>query len=568
MTKQIIPIDHQAPLNLEQLILKNPTPVGESVPFDVLFVGAGPAGLSGAIHLAKLIKKHNEASALPALGEIQIGVLDKAANVGGHTLSGAVVNPRVLRELFPELKDSELPLRKKVEEDNVFFVTETSHFRLPTPPTMHNDGNYVASACEVVRFLGTKAEELGVTILPSFAAESLLTDGNAVTGVRTAAAGQKRDGSPGPQYMPPTDITAKVTVLSDGTRSSLAQALYKWKDLSGDEPQIYALGVKEIWRVKKAPRAVTHTLGYPVPRDAFGGSWLYPMADDMVSIGLVIGLDYRSHRLDVHKMLQRLKLHPLFAQYLEGGEIVEWGAKTIPEGGYKSLPKKMHADGIIVTGDAAGLVNVPALKGIHYAMQSGVYAAETIFEALKNNPQQTTLASSSLVSYDQKIRSSYIKDDLYKVRGMRQAFKSGFFVGGAKAGLMTLTGGLFPEASHEHEDAAEPKEITAADNSAAGAAAAAAASGPKIQQLSKVDAVYLAGNKTRDDIPQHLTVGADISGDVADMYAALCPAGVYERSGDKLVVNAPNCIDCKATDVLGPRWQPREGGAGPDYKLM
>jgi electron-transferring-flavoprotein dehydrogenase len=279
MNKQIIPIEHQAPLQLDRLILNNPAPVGESVPMDVLFVGAGLSGLSGAIQLAKLIKKHNESGATPALGEVQIGVLDKAANLGGHTLSGAVMNPRVLRELFPELSDAELPLKRKVEADNVFFMTENSHFRIPTPPTMHNDGNYVVSACEVVRFLGEKAEELGITILSSFAADSLLTDGEMIKGVRTAAAGQLRDGSPGSQYMPPTDITAKVTVICDGTRSSLAQALFTSKGLNSDHPQIYALGVKEIWRVKKVPLAVTHTLGYPLQSsplsDVFGGSFLF-----------------------------------------------------------------------------------------------------------------------------------------------------------------------------------------------------------------------------------------------------------------------------------------------------
>lgn len=548
--KTITPLNHQAALPIDKLILKNAPPAGESVPMDVIFVGAGPAGLAGAIHLAQLIKKHNESGG--SLGEIQIGVLEKAANLGGHTLSGAVMNPRAIRELFPDLKDEELPLRGKVQGDRVYLLTPNGQIRLPTPPTMHNEGNYIASLCEVVRFLGQKAEELGVNIFTSFPADSLLTDGKMVQGVRTTPAGLVRDNSPGSQYMPSNDITAKITVLSDGTRSPLAQAYCQWQNTLPKQPQIYALGVKEIWRVKNVPREVTHTLGFPLPTDAFGGSWLYPLGEDLISFGLVVGLDYKSHSLDVHKSLQRLKQHPLFQQYLKGGEILEWGAKTIPEGGLNSWPKKLHGDGLLITGDAAGFVNVPALKGIHYAMQSGMMAAETIFEALKKND----FSEQSLSAYDTKIKNSYIRQDLYKVRNMRHAFKSGFYIGGIKAGLMTLTCGAFPSGGNHHlEDAAEPKSIEAS------------AAGENVG-LSKVDAVYLSGNKTRDDIPQHLTVGRDITPEVADMYAAMCPAGVYERQGDKLVVNAPNCIDCKATDVLGPRWQPREGGAGPDYKLM
>ncbi|MCB0349684.1 MAG: 4Fe-4S dicluster domain-containing protein [Bdellovibrionales bacterium] len=547
--KTITPLKHQKSLPLDQLILTNPSPVGEAVPMDVVFVGAGPAGLTGAIRLAQLIKKDNENGG--TLGDIQIGVLEKAANLGGHTLSGAVMNPKVIRELFPELADADLPLRKKVAGDRVYMLTPSGQLRLPTPPPMHNDGNYVVSLCEVVRFLGQKAEELGINIFTSFPADSILTDGKMVQGVRTTPAGLMRDSSPGSQYMPPNDITAKITVLADGTRSALAQAYCAWQKINSEQPQIYALGVKEIWKVKKAPLEVTHTLGYPLPTDAFGGSWMYPLADDMISFGLVVGLDYKSHSLDTHKLLQKLKSHPLFKQYLDGGEIVEWGAKTIPEGGWNSLPKRMHGDGLLMTGDAVGLVNVPALKGIHYAMQSGVFAAETAFDALKKND----FSAEALSTYDSKIKNSFIKDDLYKVRNMRQAFKSGFYLGGIKASLMTATAGLFPGGcGHSTEDAAEEKRIDKVNTDSAG--------------LSKVDAVYLSGNKTRDDIPQHLTVGTDISGDVADMYAALCPAGVYERQGDKLIVNAPNCIDCKATDVIGPRWQPREGGSGPDYKLM
>jgi electron-transferring-flavoprotein dehydrogenase len=331
----------------------------------------------------------------------------------------------------------------------------------------------------------------------------------------------------------------------------LAQGYLNWQKITSKSPQIFALGVKELWRVKKQPEKVTHTLGWPLPQNAFGGSWLYPVGEDMVSFGLVAGLDYKEHNLDVHALLQKLKSHPFFKQYLEGGEILEWGAKTIPEGGLHAIPEKISGDGVLMVGDAVGFVNVPALKGIHYAMESGMLAAETAFEAL----MKKDTSAKTLTSYDEKIRSSFIWSDLKKVRNMRFAFKDGFWTGSVKAALMTATMGAFPgDPSQFHEDAEENKS-TGTD---------------PIQNpgLSKVDAVYLSGNKTRDDIPSHLTVGKDIPKHVAEMYAAMCPAGVYELKDDKLVVNAPNCVDCKATDVLGPRWQPREGGSGPDYKMM
>ena len=545
---RFVPAKFQNQLPWDQLILHDVPENDEAVPMDVVFVGAGPAGLAGAIELAKLVKEDNENGG--GIGDVEIGVLEKAGSLGGHNLSGAVVNPMALKMLFPEMDAKDFPFRIPVPGDAVYMLSENGSTRIPTPPTMHNTGNYVASICEIVRWMGEKAEEMGVNMLMGFPADSLLMRDGAVEGVRTTPAGLDRDSQPGGQYMPPTDIMAQVTVLTEGTRDPLAQAYMKAQDIESESPQIYALGVKEVWRLKKAPDSVIHTMGWPLPKDAFGGSFFYPMGEDMAALGLVVGLDYRQSALDVHKMLQQMKEHPLFKSYFEGGEIVEWGAKTIPEGGFHSLPKRLHGNGLLMAGDCVGMVNVPSLKGIHYAMLSGIYAARSAFKALKAKDTSAT----QLAGYDQLVKDSVIHKDLYKVRNMRQAFKSGFYVGGAKAAMMTLTGGAFPGGcGHKEEDGEEWKDVT---------------EGQKGTGLSKVDAVYLSANKTRDDIPSHLAVGKDVPPHVADFYTHMCPAGVYEMQGDQLVVNAPNCVDCKATDVLGPRWRPREGGSGPNYTVM
>jgi electron-transferring-flavoprotein dehydrogenase len=264
------------------------------------------------------------------------------------------------------------------------MLSERGSRGIPTPKEMHNHGNFSASICEIVRWLGEKAEGLGVNLFTGFPAEGLLIDGDKVAGVRTVATGLDREGNPGgANYMPPNDLTASVTVLTDGTRSPLAQAFMQWQGIGAENPQIYALGVKEVWEVKQPVDRVIHTMGWPLPKSAFGGSWLYPMGDGHASIGLVVGLDYPQANLDVHELLQRLKSHPVIRPYLEGGEMVEWGAKTIPEGGFYSIPQRLHGDGLLIAGDAAGFVNVAALKGIHYAMKSGILAARSIFAALK-----------------------------------------------------------------------------------------------------------------------------------------------------------------------------------------
>jgi electron-transferring-flavoprotein dehydrogenase len=484
-------------------------------------------------------------------------------------MSGAVVNPRPFRELFPDLPADQLPFRQPVHGEAVYFLTEGKSVRIPTPPTMHNAGLYTASLCEIVRWLGQRAEELGVNLFPGFPVDALLVEGDAVRGVRTAPSGLDRTGEPGTSYAEPTELTGRATVLAEGTRGLLTQGWLQWQRVPSPNPQIYALGVKEVWEVKRPLDRVIHTLGWPLPSDAFGGSFMYPLGPSQVSLGLVVGLDYHDAALDVHELLQRMKLHPLFREVLEGGQLLEWGAKTIPEGGWYALPERMHGDGALLAGDAAGFVDVPSLKGIHYAMQSGIFAARTIAGALASAAASAAasalgsgsgpVGAGSLAGYDRLVRESYIAGDMRRTRNMRLAFKDGLYVGGVKAGLMTVTGGRFPGG----------KIAMAADAEAPRHPGNRAGFKPDgTLTFSKVDAVFKAGNATRDTIPTHLLVGRDITPEVADFYAHLCPAGVYERVGDELRINAPNCVDCKATDVLGPRWTPREGGSGPKYRLL
>jgi len=350
-----------------------------------------------------------------------------------------------------------------------------------------------------------------------------------------------------------------VTTLAEGTRGLLAQAYLEWQRVGSENPQIFALGVKEIWETKRPLDTIVHTLGWPLESSAFGGSFMYPLEPNLVALGLVVGLDYSDATLDVHVLFQRMKTHPLFRRYLEEGELVEWGAKTIPEGGYYSVPERRSGEGVVLLGDSAGFVDVPSLKGIHYAMQSGIFAARAIFQALSGDGP----TAARLAEYDRLVNSSFVMHDLYRTRNMRLAFKDGFYAGGVKASLMTLTGGRFPGRKIVTEpDAKIARRVRPGH----------AAPGPFVPDgrltFSKVDGVFKSGNATRDTIPSHLVVGRDVTPELADFYSHVCPAGVYERTDGTLRVNAPNCIDCKATDVLGPRWTPREGGSGPKYKRM
>ena len=550
--RTFVPLRYQPALSIDRLILAE-QPGAESIAMDALFVGAGPAGLAGAIELAKLVREDNEAGG--GLGEVRIVVLEKAGALGEHNLSGAVVRPGPLQEIFADVAPAELPFRGTVTKERVYLLTRGSALRIPTPPTMRNRGNRIASISEIVRWMGERAEAMGIDVLVGFPAASLLVDGTRVTGVRTTPSGLDRGGRPGSNALPATDLVAKVTALSEGTRGALAQAYCTWQGIASPNPQIFALGVKELWETKVPLDAVIHTLGWPLPRDVFGGTFLYPLEPNLLALGIVVGLDSEDASLDVHELLQHTKTHPFFRRQLEGGELVEWGAKTIPEGGFYSIPTRRYGDGLVILGDSAGLVDVASLKGIHYAVQSGMFAARAIFSALKQNDT----SAAALQVYDRMVDESSIRHDLFRRRNMRLAFKRGFYRGGLEAALMSLTAGRFPAPRIEvKSDAAIPRKVDGGSELVP----------DNRLTFSKPDAVFRSGNATRDDIPSHLIVGEAVPTEVMDFYGHMCPAGVYERDGDRLVVNPSNCVDCKATDVLGPRWTPREGGSGTHYRRM
>ena len=534
----------------------------ERIDVGVLFVGAGPAGLAGAIRLAQLLE--GAPAVRERLGDTPIAVVEKGKYPGAHLVSGAVVNPVAFRKLFPDVPDADLPFRCAVPGEAVYLLTERGAIRSPlVPPTMHNRGNFVASISEIGRWLGERAESLGVTILNETSAVRALVSDGVVRGVLTADKGLGRDRTPLANHEPGVEIHARATVLAEGTAGHLAGALVRHFGLEGRNPQIYALGVKEIWEVPRPLDRVIHTLGWPLrwsgAAGEFGGSFVYPLGDKQVSIGLVVGLDWADASLSVHDLLQQLKTHPLIRPVLEGGSRVGWGAKTIPEGGFHAIPRALAFRGGVLTGDSAGFVNVPALKGIHYAMWSGILAAEAIFGVLERGGDPS--ATGALVGYEKAVRQSFIWSDLERVRNMRQAFGAGLVPGAVLAGLMTATRGAFPGWRFGgHADAERPVR--------AGARAYPKADGKLT--FDKLSSVYASGNRTRDTQPSHLLVKEDVPETLGDAWINMCPAGVYEwvtdASGKKtLRVNAPNCVQCGAISAKGGRLTPPEGGSGPEY---
>src|SRR5579863_3876671 len=411
----------------------------EQLEADVLIVGAGPAGLSCALHLANLIRQHNASSAKPVLSAENIYVLEKGREIGAHQLSGAIMNPKALAELVPGFEKS-APLDTPVTDSADLLFTRNSSFRAPiTPPPFQNRGNYVVSLNKIVKWLGGLVEAAGVNVFKEFGGADLIYEGDALAGVITEDKGLDKNGKPKDNFTPGYELRAKVTVLAEGTRGSLTKQLVVKKHLDNINPQTYGLGIKELWDVqpgKIQPGYVAHTLGWPLPTDIYGGGWIYGLSNNRVSIGLVIALEYEDPRFDPHAAFQTWKTHPFVRNILEGGKLVRYGAKSLPYGGWYSMPRN-YLDGGLIVGDSGSFLDSQRLKGVHLAIKSGMLAAETIFEALKAGDT----SSKTLSAFPQKIEQSYIKKELWQVRNFHQSFKYGLYGGLFHTGLQFITGG-------------------------------------------------------------------------------------------------------------------------------
>jgi electron-transferring-flavoprotein dehydrogenase len=566
--------DFPPPFRARDWIAEPTDPVDERIEVGILIVGGGPAGLACAIRLMQLLE--NDEKLTEQLGEVPVALIEKGRTPGSHLMSGAMMHPSAMERLFPDLPKEEWPTFGPVEKDRVYFMTPKKAIPLlPTPPPFRNHGNHVTSVAQLGRFLGGKAEEAGVYILPETAAYKLLVEDGRVLGVRTGDKGLGPDGKPLGNFEPGSDVTAKVTVLAEGTQGHLTGAAIKHFGLGSGEPQQWELGVKEVWEVKKPLDRVIHSMGWPLRLRAkyreFGGSFVYPMGEDKVSLGFVVGLDYRDATFSAHDVLQEFKTHPMIRGILDGGKRVAWGAKTLPSGGYWAMPTSLSVPGMVMAGDGAGMVNVPKLKGVHLAMHAGMYAAEAIYKALKNGN------TDDLSAYDEAVAESDIEKDIYRSRNMRQVFARGFFMGGALANAAEVSGGRLPPGKvHTHDDASvgvfvgdRNKRYPKADNK---------------YFFDKLSSVFATGNASRDDAPSHIRVQTDVPLAVALMWQNMCPAQVYEVPEETLEkmgqdggldenekvevhVNASNCIQCGAITAKGGRLTPPEGGEGPNYQI-
>lgn len=542
-----------------------PSPIRDDrdvMEYDVVIVGAGPSGLSCAIRLKQLS---------PALS---VCVLEKGSEVGAHLLSGAVFEPRALNELFPDWKERGAPLKTTAKEDRFVFLTKNASFRMPNPPTMNNHGNYIISLGELGRWLAAQAEELGVEIFAGFAAAELLyNDTNEVIGVATGDMGISKDGTKRSDFTPGVELHARQTVFAEGCHGSLTKTLIAKFDLQKHaDPQTYGLGVKELWEIEPAMHKeglVVHTIGWPMDSKTYGGSWMYHMADNMVSIGFVVGLDYQNPYLSPFEEMQRYKTHPTIAAYLKGGRRVAYGARALVEGGLQSLPKLSFAGGVLI-GDTAGFLNVPKIKGNHTAMKSGMIAAEEISKLL-----QEDAGGRECITYQSAFEKSWVYEELYKVRNIRAGFHKGLWVGLLNAAFQTIGGWRIPITFKNHSDYAQLKK-------AADVTPIAYPKPDGILTFDRLTSVQLSNTMHEEDQPSHLKlkdpsipIAVNLP-EYAEPAQRYCPAGVYEIMEEngvkKFVINAQNCVHCKTCDIKDPSqnidWTTPQGGGGPNYPNM
>ncbi|MDQ3571756.1 MAG: electron transfer flavoprotein-ubiquinone oxidoreductase [Actinomycetota bacterium] len=531
----------------------------------VVIVGGGPAGLACANKVMQLLASEPELT--EQLGEIPVAVLEKGKACGAHNVSGANMRPSAMEELFPDLDPSDWPVYQRVEKDAVYLLTKRRAIPLkPPPPNFRNHGNYVTSVAKLSRFLAERAEEAGAYILTETAADKLLVSDRIVRGVRSGDKGRGRDGEERANFEPGSDLMAKATVLAEGTIGHLTNCAVDYYDLGGN-PQRWEIGVKEIWEVPKPLDRVIHTMNWPLraaPKyNEFGGSFIYPMGEDKLCIGMVAGLDTTDATFSCHDLLQQLKTHPFIRDLLEGGKRVGWGAKTIPSGGYWSMPRRLAVPGMVMCGDNVSMVNIPYLKGIHYAMHAGMYAAEAIVDSLKRDPE-----SVNFEAYEQKVRSSEIEKDLYKSRNVRQHGDKGFVAFGAIASAWLVSSG---EALPGHKPTEPDSEI----EMTIGKAGESYPEPDGSYIFDKLSSVFLSGNATRDDAPNHVRIQTHVPREVAQTWVSMCPAQVYEipeaqlESNEPMVdvhVTASNCVQCGAITAKGGRLTLPEGGDGPLYQ--
>jgi electron-transferring-flavoprotein dehydrogenase len=549
----------------------------ETLEVDVLIVGGGPAGLSAALRLAQLQKEKG--------GEpLSIAVLEKAREAGAHMLSGAVLDPSTLRDLVPDFKDKGAPLAADVHDEAVYFLTQSSKLAFPIiPPPLRNHGNYVISLNQFTRWLTGLVDAAGIDFFTGFAGQDILMEGDRVVGVRTGDRGIGRHGEQKPTFEPGVDILAKVTIFCDGVRGNLTKELMRRLQLGhADHPEQFAVGLKELWEIPRdrlRPGTVIHTLGYPLRHEEFGGAFIYAMPDGLVSLGFVVGLDYRDPLFDPHMAFNRFKQHPFVSELLAGGQMVRYGAKALPEGGWNTIPR-VYMDGGLIAGDAGGFLNSMRLKGIHLAMRTGMLAGETAFDAVRAGDTSIT----GLEAYKRRTDASPVKDELYPVRNVHQAFASGLFPGLAFAGLSVATHGWMPEDLHGHPGYERMKQLAwyygSRHMEVVGASNAAAID--RRLTFDKVTNVHFSGTAHGEDQPSHLLVHTEVCSSICGPEyghpcTRFCPANVYEIAHDadgtpRLQINASNCVHCKTCDIMDPyqviTWVPPEGGGGPQYNGM